>query len=180
MRIWRERGLALTLAESHIFVVAWEWVDRRGQRKWLFDYTTPVATPLDTLQDFFVEAAHETTYAFSGNKHFFYQIRSSSDRPKLSTTSSKISKFWFSQSFFIISGIFLAHLLWTAVCSNHLAIWTKASWVLCEFMNFQVASAGDRTTNPWITRLQFSTPTPRGLTEKILHAYVVTKILKGI
>ena len=47
-----ERGLALTLAESHIFVVAWEWVDRRGQRKWLFDYTTPVATPLDTVQDF--------------------------------------------------------------------------------------------------------------------------------
>ena len=102
MRIWRERGLALTLAESHIFVVAWEWVDRRGQRKWLFDYTS--SNPTRYRSRFFLCKPHmkPLTYSFSGNKYFFHQYKSSSDLPKLSTTSSKISKFWFSKLFFII------------------------------------------------------------------------------
>ena len=53
----------------------------------------------------------------------------------------------------------LQHSLWPNVYSNHLAIWAKALRVLCEFMNFhpnkqlfQVASAGDQTTDPWIKR----------------------------
>ena len=135
MRIWRERGLALTLAESHIFVVAWEWVDRRGQRKWLFDYTTPVATPLDTLQDFFVEAAHETTYAFSGNKHFFtksghrqtdqnYQLP-----PQRSQNSDFLSHFSSSVAFFWRTYCELLSALTTWLSERRLHEFCVSSWI---------------------------------------------------
>ena len=60
----------------------------------IFVEVCPERPAVDTVQDFFVQAAHETTYAFSGKKHFFIAyIRSSLDLPKLSTTSSMIVKF---------------------------------------------------------------------------------------
>ena len=50
---------------------------------------------------FFDKVGHQTTYAYIGNKHFlsFHYIMSSSDLPKLWTTSSKIAKFVHSKSF---------------------------------------------------------------------------------
>ena len=49
---------------------------------------------------FFDEIGHQSTYAYIKNKHFL--IMSSSDLPKLWTTSSKIAKFVLSKSFFSI------------------------------------------------------------------------------
>ena len=53
----------------------------------------------------------------------------------------------------------LQHSFWPDVRSNRLAIWTKGLWFLCESMNFhpdkqlfQVAGAGERNTDPWITK----------------------------
>ena len=54
----------------------------------------------------------------------------------------------------------LEHSVCPDICSNCLAIWMKASWVVCDSMSFhtdkqlfQVDGTGDWTTDHWITTL---------------------------
>ena len=63
------------------------------QNQPLFKYPSVRVRP-----KFFDQVGHETMYASSGNKHFFTK----SDLPKLWTTSTNISKFVLSKSFFCV------------------------------------------------------------------------------
>ena len=100
--------LCTTYAESILVQCAGPWeglkIQRRVAVKWASGWSAKIlASNLPHCpryhQRFFVWVGLEIAYAHSGNKYFFTKW-CHLQTAKLQTTSLKISKFWFSKSFF--------------------------------------------------------------------------------